>query len=154
MSKNMYFERFILFSGYIEETYKSIQKIKSERMGSFGLKSTDTMCIVVLSMHEEGLTATELAAHCKVDKAVISRAVKTLLKVGAIEYASTEKRNYRTRLLLTESGKRIALDMSKMAEDAVLEVSSGVAPEQLKAFYKTFGIMTRNLENYVKGLES
>ena len=44
--------------------------------------------------------------------------------------------------------------MSKMAEDAVLEVSSGVAPEQLKEFYKTFGVMTRNLENYVKGLES
>ena len=150
----MYFERFILFSGYIEEAYKSIQRIKTERMGSFGLRSTDAMCIVVLSMHKEGLTATELACYCKVDKAVISRSVKALLKAGAIEYANAEKKNYRTRLLLTESGKTIAHNMSTMAEDAVLAVSDGVEPTQLKEFYKTFGVMTRNLKDYAKGIES
>lgn len=150
----MYFERFILFSGYIEETYKSIQKIKAEHMGSFGLRSTDAMCIVVLSMHKEGLTATELAALSKVDKAVISRAVKTLLSANAIAYEGTGKKNYRTRLVLTEEGRKIAENMSDMAEDAVLAVSSDIHPEQLKEFYKIFGIMNRNLKEYAKGIES
>lgn len=150
----MYFERFILFSGYIEETYKSIQKVKAKCMDSFGLRSTDTTCIVTLSMHPDGLTATELASLCKVDKAVISRAVKTLLKVGAVEYADSEKKNYRTRLVLTESGKEIADSMSKMAKEAVLSVSDGVAPEQLQEFYKIFGVMNRNLKDYAKGIES
>jgi len=150
----MYFERFILFSGYIEEVYKSIQKIKTERMGSFGLRSTDAMCIVVLSMHENGLTVTELATFCKVDKAVISRAVKTLLKAEAIKYADTEKRNYRSRLLLTESGREIAENMSKMAKEAVLAVSGSLPDEELKEFYKTFGTMSHNLKEYAKGIES
>lgn len=150
----MYFERFVLFSGYIEETYKRIQKIKAECMGAFGLRSTDAMCIVVLSMHAEGLTATELAAFCKVDKAVISRAVKTLLLANAITYAQTEKKNYRTRLLLTEKGRKIARNMLSIAKEAVTAVSGGLSPEQLQEFYKTFGIMNRNLKEYAKGIES
>lgn len=150
----MYFERFILFSGYIEEVYKSIQKIKSERMGSFGLRSTDATCIVVLSMHEGGMTATELAGFCKVDKAVISRSVKALLKAEAVRYADTEKRNYRSRLVLTESGKKIAENMSRMAKEAVLAVSGTLPDEELKSFYKTFGLMSHNLKEYAKGIES
>ena len=151
-SIKVYFNRFILFSGYIEQSYKSIQKIKAQCMGAFGLRSTDAMCIVVLSMHEEGLTATELAAQCKVDKAVISRSVKTLLEVGAIKYAG-EKRNYRSRLTLTSHGKEIAQSMSDMAKDAVLAVSDGVEPDQLREFYKAFGIMNHNLKDYAKGIE-
>ena len=123
-------------------------------MGSFGLRSTDAICIVALSMHEEGLTVTELATLCKVDKAVISRSVKALLSASAIQYASTEKKNYRTRLILTDEGRKIAKNMSAMAEDAVLAVSSDIHPEELKEFYKTFGIMTRNLKEYAKGIES
>lgn len=143
----------MLFSGYIEEAYKNIQKVKAQCMGSFGLRSTDAMCIVVLSMNEQGLTATELASQCKVDKAVISRAIKALLKVSAVEYVG-EKKNYRSLITLTEHGKRIANDMSDMAKEAVLAVSSSVPPENLREFYETFGIMNRNLKDYAKGIES
>jgi DNA-binding MarR family transcriptional regulator len=147
-------DRYILFTGYIEEIYKSVQKIKAERMSAFGLRSTDTTVIAMLSQHPEGLTATELAAKCKVDKAVVSRSVKMLFEAGAVKYASDGKKNYRSRLMLDERGMEIALAMSSMARDAVAAANEGIAPEELQSFYKVLSTFNRNLKEHAKGIES
>ena len=150
----MYFDRYMLFSGFIEEIYKTVERIRTERMASFGLHSADVRCIIALHAHPDGLTVTELASLCKVDKAAVSRAVRALLEADAITYANKEKKNYRTRLVLTESGKSIADEMNGMAKDAVEAATSGLRREELEELYKTLGTMCQNLKKYAKGLES
>ena len=149
----MTFDRYILFSGYIEEIYKTVQKIKAEHMSSFGLKSTDTTFLAMLSKHEEGLTATELATKCKVDKAVVSRSLRALYDAGAITYAASGKKNYRSLVILTEYGKDIAESMNKIADAVVRAANIGITPEDMDSFYKTLDKLDENLKQYAKNLE-
>lgn len=147
-------ERYILFTKNIEEAYKLLQKIKADHMSSLGFRSTDTTLICVLGLHEDGLTATELAAECGVDKAVISRAVKMLAEAGAVKYAEDGKKNYRSRLKLSERGKELFSSLSVIAEEAVAAANSAIPPEDLKLFYRTLDTLNRNLLEYAKGIES
>lgn len=147
-------ERYILFTKYVEEAYKTVQKIKADHMSDFGFRSTDTTLIFMLGINEGGLTATELAAKCNVDKAVVSRAVKSLCESGAVRYAEEAKRNYRSKLFLSESGKELFRSMSLIAESIVAATSGSIDAEELKNFYKTFHTLNRHLQDYAKGIES
>ncbi len=147
-------ERYILFTQYIEEAYKTVQKIKADHMNTFGFRSTDTTLIFMLGIHQEGLTATELAAKCNVDKAVISRAVKSLCESGAVKYADGAKKSYRSRLFLSESGKELFHSMSLIAEEVVNAASGEIDAEEMKTFYKTLNTLNRKLQEYAKGIES
>ncbi len=147
-------ERYILFTRSVEDAYKIIQKIKADHMSRLGFRSTDTTLIFMLGIHEDGLTATELAAKCNVDKAVISRAVKALCESGAVKYASDGKKNYRSRLCLGEKGKELFASLAPIAAEATLAANNGIPTEELKIFYKTLDSLNRNLQEYAKGIES
>ena len=70
--------RFEKLTSGISQIYKGIQKIKKHKMSSLGLKGTHVMCLYHLSLHEEGLTATDLCNLCGEDKAGISRILADL----------------------------------------------------------------------------
>lgn len=65
--------KFVKFVGEIDTLYKSIQKIKSNRMKEFGLGGTHAMCLCSLLQSERGLTAAELCKEIAIDKAAVSR---------------------------------------------------------------------------------
>ena len=151
-----YFKRFVTFSTTVEELSKSIQKIKTVHMQSFGLQSSSALCLVVLSHHEAGLSVSTLAKECKLDKAAVSRTLHELYRCGAVCYpeaAPDGKRNYRLPWKLTPKGKRIVLKMRTLAERSVKRVTEDISPEELAAFYHTLGILRRNLTAYVKELD-
>lgn len=149
------FKRFVAFTLLHEEIGKSIQKIKTEYMGRFGLRSGDALTLVTLAQHPEGLTAAELARKCGVDKAVISRALPTLISSGAVVHSDTGtgKHSYRARILLSQRGEEIVAQMREYAV-ASFQISSGdFSVEELTTFYRVMRTLNRNLTAYVLSLD-
>jgi DNA-binding MarR family transcriptional regulator len=143
----MLFDRYVTFSTYIEKLYKDIQKVKTDRMNRFGLRSTDVSVMIMASRHPDGLTVTELASECGVDKAVVSRAMHSLLLQGYMTYTNNILRNYRKKIKLTEKGMATVDTISHLAEQAVSEVSRDISQSDLDIFYRTLEKITKNLNS-------
>ena len=141
----MLFDRYVAFSAYIEKLYKDLQKVKTDRMNRFGLKSTDVSVLIMASRHPDGLTVTELATECGVDKAVVSRAAHILLLQGYMTHANNILCNYRKKIKLTEKGMATVETISHLAEQAVSEVSHDISPNDLDTFYRTLEKITQNI---------
>ena len=87
--------------------------------------------------YSDGITKTELAALCGVDKAQISRLIGELLKKEYVCTASPNK-SYRQKYILTEEGKRVSAEIEKIVVDINTYVSGDIPPEELDTFYSTF----------------
>ena len=141
----MLFNRYVVFSAHIEKLYKDIQKVKTDRMNRLGLRSTDMSVLIMASRHPNGLTVTELAAECGVDKAVVSRATHLLLLQGYMTSADSLLRNYRKKIKLTEKGVATVEAISHLAEQAMDEVSQDISKNDLDIFYRTLEKITQNI---------
>lgn len=141
----MLFDRYVAFSAHIEKIYKDIQKVKTERMTRLGLKSTDVSVLIMAARHTNGLTVTELATECNVDKAVVSRATHLLLAQGYMTYVGNTKIKYRKKIMLTDKGHMTANIISELAVQAVSEVSHDIPQDDIDSFYRTLEKITQNL---------
>lgn len=148
-------KRFVAFSMLNEESSKNMQRIKAAYMGTLGLHSGDAMLLAVLSRHEDGLSASELARACKLDKAAISRALPPLLEKGEVAYREphTGKRSYRSRLILTEKGRETVKKMNAFTVDTVKRTSEDIPSEELATFYSVFRKIERRLAEHAAALE-
>ena len=71
--------RFGRFTLLISNINRYINKIKSEEMNEFGLKSYHVSCLFYLyKSQSDGLTASELCSLCEEDKGTISRSLNFL----------------------------------------------------------------------------
>ncbi len=129
--------RFELFDVSMSLICKSIQKIKSEIMQSYGLKSSHVLFMVQLGEQEDGLTASELSRAGHMDKAQISRVVSELTDKGYITKCSGTGQKYRNKFKLTEAGRRIAKDLDLLIEKAFEYVSGSIPKADLDVFYRT-----------------
>ena len=129
--------RFELFDVSMSLICKSIQKIKSEIMQSYGLKSSHVLFMVQLGEQEDGLTASELSRAGHMDKAQISRIVSELTDKGYITKCSGTGQKYRNKFKLTEAGRRIAKDLDLLIEKAFEYVSGSIPKADLDVFYRT-----------------
>ena len=137
--------RFIKFSALLNSAQKSISRMKHKKMDSYGLDNAHTLCICVLAEANDGLTKTELATLCGVDKAQISRVVTALQKKNFIGTPSGEK-TYKQRYSLTEEGKKVAHDISSLILEINSYVSDSIPKEQIEGFYATFALICDNLK--------
>ena len=99
------FNRFEQFTTAISQINKSVQRIKSTEVTSYGLKPNHVMILFQLKKHTSGLTPTQLCESCEVDKAAISRSLKELQNKGFVCEAGADGRKYRIPLVLTDSGR-------------------------------------------------
>ena len=151
-----YLERFVAFSVLTEESSKNMQRIKTAYMRTLGLHSSDAILLAVLSHHEEGLSAAALARECKLDRAVVSRALPALLDAGVIAYADPsqqQKRNYRSALTLTPLGTEAVKKMQDFTVDTVKRTSDDISSEELATFYRVFRKLEKRLAEHASALE-
>lgn len=142
-------DRFILFSTLLNDAQKSISRIKNRKMDQYGLGSAHTLCMCLLATHPDGLTKTELARHCGVDKAQISRVVSDIREKNYVSIANPEC-NYRQRYTLTDEGMVVAEDMRQIILDINAFVSDSISKEQIENFYETLKIICGNLKKAEK----
>ena len=137
--------RFELFDISVSVICKSIQKIKSEVMQSYGLKSSHVLFMVQLGKREDGLTASELSKAGHMDKAQISRVVSELTDKGFIIRSAGSGKKYKNRFTLTDSGKSIARDLDSLIDNALEYVSGAIPKADLEVFYRTLFTISDNL---------
>ena len=137
--------RFELFDVSVSLICKSIQKIKSEIMQTYGLKSSHVLFMVQLGKREDGLTASELSKAGHMDKAQISRVVSELTDKGFIIRSAGSGKKYKNRFTLTDSGKSIARDLDSLIDNALEYVSGAIPKADLEVFYRTLFTISDNL---------
>ena len=137
--------RFETFTRQITSIYRSIQKIKSVEMTSFGLKGVHVLCTYFLSKHEEGLTSAQLCDMCGEAKGAKSRAVSDL--------QPNEIKKYRSIITLTDSGREVAKYETEKICDVLEKGGCGLSEEKRKSFYESLTLICKNLEQYINGLD-
>ena len=77
-------DRFETFSITIADIWRSLQKIKTQAMEPFGLKSSHFMCLFFLHYENKPLTATEISELSSLDKGAVSRSIADLIHAGYV----------------------------------------------------------------------
>ena len=145
------FNRFEQFTTAISQINKSVQRIKSTEVTSYGLKPNHVMILFQLKKHTAGLTPTQLCESCEVDKAAISRSLKELQNKGFVCEAGADGRKYRIPLVLTDSGRDAAAHIESAIKNAVDIAGAGFTDRQRNLFYHSLLLIAKNLEDYSKG---
>lgn len=143
-------DRFYPFVCLIDGIHKSIQKIRVDFAPDFGVKSVHIFWIYELYTHPEGLTSAELAAQSNISRSLVSREIEMLREDGYIrmeETARGKRKNYNSRIRLTERGEELARriwEEGKRVQDCVNE---GIEEEELISFYRTLHKLHDNLRS-------
>ena len=139
-------ERVMHFTHLIDGVHKRIQKIRTDYAATFGVKGVHVFWVYELLLHPEGLSAAELAASSRIDRSLISREISALEAIG---YISAEKqsgkRNYNSKIMLTESGIEAARKMRNIALDFQVLADSGISDSDLEIFYSVLEKIHHNL---------
>ncbi len=144
-------DRFEDFVSLMNTAYKGIQKIKSEQMGSIGLKGCYVMYLFYLGNSKEGLTAGELCEKCKEDKAAVSRNLKVLTEMGLVKNSEDSDKKYKLKIVLTKKGEEAFNEIKKMAMRAVDRYGSGLTDEERRIFYKALSVIVTNFDKENSG---
>ena len=144
-------ERFSPFVLYIERISKNIKRIADIKMEPYGLRSSHVMCILQLAKNDGGLTSTALADACGVDKAFISRITSELIEK---EYIMKDEESavgkYKTKLILTESGKKINEVIVGILEACFHAVDARLTPKKLEVFYDVLNRVDNGIDELLK----
>lgn len=128
-------DRLEAFTTLVTNASRSITKIKHRGMEGYGLGSTHTVCLRKLYAASEGLTRTQLANVCELDKAQISRIIGELSDKG---YVVSPQSGYKCRIRLSDSGRRVTEEINKLVLDINGFVSGEIPQEDIEAFYRVF----------------
>jgi DNA-binding MarR family transcriptional regulator len=142
-------ERFKLFTVLMTKTRRSIQRIKTEEMAEYNLKSPHVSCLYYLHTYGN-MTATELCEICDEDKAAISRSIVQLENEGYVEYPEGLKKRYRANMQLTEKGRLIAKSLARKIDTVLDEAGNGLSEEDRVIFYRSLTLISNNLEKICK----
>ena len=143
--------RFEKFALLIDGVQKCIQKFKMTIAPALGVKGVHVLWIYELFIHPEGLTSAELAIKSNIDPSLISRELASLKRKGYISREATPgKRNYNSRITLTDEGKALANQIQTMALTVQERVNAGVSTEDLKVFYSVLERLHDNLDKFIE----
>ncbi|MBE6679950.1 MAG: MarR family transcriptional regulator [Ruminococcaceae bacterium] len=141
-------ERFMRFISLIDGIHKGVQRIRVDNAAAFGIKSVHILWIYELLLHPEGLSATELAEASHIDRSLISREISVLEANGFIEIKKQNgKRNYNSKLTLTESGIEAAAKIKQLAMNFQTIIGKDIPENDLATFYNVLAKLYENLES-------
>ena len=147
--------RFEKFALLIDGVQKCIQKFKNNIAPVLGIKSVHVLWIYELYLHPDGLTSAELAVRSNIDPSLISRELAALKKQGYITKEVTPgKRNYNSRITLTDDGEALAKKIYAKALEVQGKVDEGVSTNDLVIFYSVLERLHQNLEKIMKDSEA
>ena len=140
-------ERFMRFVHLIDGIHKYVQKLRVEYATELGVKGVHVFWVHELLSHPEGLSATELAQSNHVDRSLISREISALEAKGLIKAIKPEgKRNYNSKLTLTENGVEMAKKIKDFAMKCQTLCGNDISHADLENFYNTLEKLYNNFE--------
>ena len=139
-------ENFERFGQKLSEASKSLHRLKTKYMSKYGLTSTHTSCLRQLYINRDGLTKSEIADNCEIDKAQITRIVSELIAKG---YASSDdsSKAYNRKFFLTERGIEITEEINGIVIRIVDFVSGDIPNDDIERFYAIFERINNKLKD-------
>lgn len=128
--------RFIEFLKAVSSIEHSIARIKRMEMKAYGLRGADTMVLLEISYHEEGVTAADLSRLCDLDKAAVSRVVRALQEKQFAASDVRSGRKYAAKIRLTEKGRQATEKMEERIDRLVSEASADITSSERIRFYE------------------
>ena len=143
----MYMDRFTAFALNLANIERDLHKMKSKKMAEYGLRATHLMCMVQIFCHEDGLTSTEIARTCAIDKAFVSRITADLVdrKFVMFNEKYNDGRKYKQKFVLTEEGMKVMYEISDAVDKVIAKIYDQVSEEELKNFYKILEVLNNNI---------
>lgn len=138
-------DRFEKFSFCISEINRSLHKIAGEEMEEYGLKGPYAVYFTTMYRFKEGITATKLCELCSKDKSDVSRAINLFIDKGIVTREANNENSYRALLKLTDSGIKLAKQITEKANKAVQFVGKDLGVSNRKIFYDCLESITTNL---------
>lgn len=141
-------ERFHQFVRLIDGIHKSVSKIKLLYSPTVGVKSVHLFWLYELLSYPDGLTAAALAARNNIDRSLISREIEELCKRGYVELGEgggEKRKNYNSRIRLTEQGRALAGEIGAYAMAVQNAADAGVSEQELISMYQTLEKLSGNL---------
>ena len=142
--------RFDMFIKSMDVLSKVIQRVKNAGLEKYGLKSIHFMILFYLEKAENGLTSKELINLTLEDKAAISRGIAALVDKGYVNYS----KKYKSRITLTEEGKRISSELSLTQEKAVHVSGEGMSEEEKEMFCRCLKLVSKNLVTFYLNMDN
>ena len=139
-------DRFKTFTVLIDKLKRCVRKIKNEEVSEYNLKSPHVSCLYYLYASEEPLTAKEIEEICEEDKASVSRSIEYLEENGYLVGGEKNRKRYKTPLLLTEKGRKVAEGISQKIDSVLSRSNEGLSEEELEIMYKGLSIVCNNLQ--------
>ena len=139
-------DNFERFAQMLSTASKSIFRLKSRCMSKYGLSSTHTLCLRSLYENSEGMTKSEIAEFCDIDKAQITRIMSELVDKGYV-VADKSMRAYNRKFLLTQEGLRITEEINGTVETVVKYVNQDIPREDIEHFYAVFEAINEKLKS-------
>ena len=134
--------RFEKFTMQLSKLEKSVQKMKTDGMGQFGLKGADTLCLYQLA-EGESLTFAEIAQRCELDGALVSRTLRGLVDKGMVERSGDPGR-YKACYSLTRQGEERWLRIREIIAQVQQEADRGISEQELTVFYRVLDRLNAN----------
>ncbi len=135
------FEQFTLSVFWITHYWN---KIATEKMKEYHLKGIYGFYLILLANAEEEMTAAKLSELTLRDKADVSRAIAQFQKQDIVE--ASETRRYRTPIILTEKGRKLADQIQKEADKAIQAAGAGLSEDMRTEMYQSLFIISSNLK--------
>ncbi|MBQ9805350.1 MAG: winged helix-turn-helix transcriptional regulator [Clostridia bacterium] len=142
------YDRFYRFCLLIDGIHKNINRLKIDLAPDLGVKSVHIFWVYELLLHEDGLTAAELASKTMISRSLISREIEDLYELGYIDMCKTahgKRKNYNSRIYLTEKGKDLAKSISDLGNQIQFAADKNITEEELSSFYSTLEKLSENL---------
>lgn len=143
-------ERFEDFSTLISSIHENICKLKASYTIRLGLKEVHIFWIYLLKQHEDGLYASELASASKVNRSLVSREIGSLIEDNVLHIdETTTHAKYSRKFKLTDKGKLLAEEISRVAKDIQDKVNRDIKQEHLEVFYNTLRLLASRFDRAV-----
>lgn len=137
--------RFDVFSASVLQAAKAMQAIKSQKLAQYNLKGTNALCLFeIYDSQENGLSATELARRCDIDKAQVSRCMKELIDMELVYRNDREGRRYKQKYMLTEQGIVVARDLTETSDRIRKQMRKDISVEDIDCFYRVLDSICKN----------
>lgn len=145
----MYMERFTAFTINLSNIERSLHKIKSMKMAQYGLRATHLMCMAQIESSKDGLTPTQIAQECAIDKAFVSRITNDLIAQSFIQINDkfNDGRKYRQKYILTEKGYAVMEEVKEIIDKVIANIRGTVSADELKCFYKVLDVINKNINS-------
>ncbi len=136
----------------LDRVTKNTKRVIDSVLHDHGLRSTHASCFFRICETKDGLSSTELAEACGVDKAFISRITAELTEGGYItKDPSSQGIIYKRKYILTDKGIETYNALIKALSDLSGKASELVSQEKLRTFDEVLNILDNNIINYLRG---